>query len=50
MEAFNLRESAGMKSQRASQENPALAGFTSMLGTGRQLASDWYSFSQAGAF
>lgn len=48
VEADNLRRSAGMKAGRAAQENPSMAGFTSLLGTATQVAGSWYAMKQAG--
>jgi len=49
-QASNLRQSANIKNFRASQENPALARTSSLLGTATQVAGSAYNLYNSGAF
>ncbi len=48
VDAANFEADSSVLSARASRENPALAGFTSLLGSGMSTAGKWYGAKLSG--
>lgn len=48
-QAFGYRVDARMKRAQADSISPGMAAFTTLLGSGGQVASSWYALSKAGA-
>lgn len=48
MNALNYRNSAEMSRMQADAENPALAGFSTLLSGAGQVADSWYKYGRSG--
>ena len=49
-QALGYRVDATMKRAQADSISPGMAAFTTLLGSGAQVASSWYGLNKAGAF